>query len=278
MLLTVLTGCASGEPTAETTTEPPAVPDGVSVEILQGRTDYSSDTLVIRVVNDSRSDLDLTRATLAVPGFGEAVWERGTTVGAGLTVDLRAPVPSPDCTERPGTPEVTLTVADDASAVLTATDPLGTLNRLHATACVAVLVDVIVRISVGELTVGGDGDASVALLPLTLTPTGAEGSVEFGDISSTPLLRPAVDVGDDVAAENWPVSITIDAESDPEDVVLRIVPARCDPHAIAEDKVGTVLVMAVTLVDGTTADYRLTLPDENREELLDFVREHCGMA
>ncbi|MBG6239382.1 hypothetical protein IWX78_002361 [Mycetocola sp. CAN_C7] len=273
-LLTALSGCATSAPTA---VEPPTLPDGIRVEVLQGRTDYSSGTLVIRVINASKTDLDLSRASLEAAGFADpAVWERGTTVVAGTTVDLRAPVPGPDCTERPGDPEVTLTVgADDATDVVDATDPLGTLDRLHASACISVLVDMIVRIDVTVPEIDGAGAGSVAVLPLTLTPTGADGTVEIGDIRSTPLLRPAPT--DDGQGENWPVSLVVDAASDPTEIAMRIVPARCDPHAIAEDKVGTVLVFPVTFADGTTGDYRLVPPDDVREQLLDFVREHCNL-
>lgn len=268
--LPALAGCAA--PVA------PGLPAGVTVDVLQGRTDYTSGTLVIRIVNDSAEELVVTRASLDAPGFADpAVWDRGTAVRAGTTVDLRADVPAPDCTEVSGTPTVELTIGDGSSTVsVQTTDSLGTLERLHATGCIATLVDRVARISVGAPVVEGVGSASVAVLPLSLAPTGTDGSVEFAEIGSTPLLRPAQDAPGD--ADGWPVTVTVDPASAPVTVPLRIIPARCDPHAIAEDKIGTVLVISVTLSDGTTGDYRLTPPEDIREALLDFVREHCGMA
>ena len=270
--LPALAGCAV--PT------PAGLPDGVTVDVLQGRTDYTSGTLVIRIVNESAEELVVSSASLDAPGFAEpATWDRGTTVRAGTTVDLRASVPEQDCTEASGSPRVELTTgAGDrrATVAVEATDPLGTLERLHATGCITTLVDRVARISVGPPVVEGVGAASVAVLPLSLAPTGADGSVEIAGIGSTPLLRPAQDAAGD--ADGWPVTLAVDAASAPVTVPLRIVPARCDPHAIAEDKIGTVLVISVTLSDGTTGDYRLTPSEDIREALLDFVREHCGMA
>lgn len=269
-LLGGLAGCAP--PAA------PGLPDGVTIEVVQGRTDYTSGTLVIRVINESADEIDLSRASMEAPGFaGSAEWDRGTTVRAGTTVDLRTAVPEADCATEPGSPTVTLSAGSgDGRTTLTVTagDPLGTLERLHDTACIATLVDRVARISVGPPVVEGAGEASVAVVPLSLEPTGADGSVDVAGISSTPLLKPA-GAGDQ---EVWSVEFTVTAESAPASIPLRIVPARCDPHAIAEDKVGTVLVLSVTLSDGTEGDYRLTPPEDVRRSLLDFVREHCGMA
>lgn len=264
-------------------TQPAAagLPDGVTVEVLQGRTDYASGTLVIRVVNGSDTNLAVAKARLESASFAKpAVWDRGTTVRAGTTVDLRAPVPDADCAGEATRPSVRLTlesrgVADAVS--VHADDPLGTLERLQTAGCIAEAVDDIAEIAVGAPGVDGAGRSAVAVLPLMLAPTGADGWVEVDSVGSTPLLKPdALSESDD--ANTWPVSIIVDAASAPVTVPLRIVPARCDPHAIAEDKIGTVLVLAVALDDGTTGDYRLTPPEDVREALLDFVREHCGMA
>ena len=270
-LLGGLAGCA---PPAAT-----GLPDGVTVDVFQGRTDYTSGTLVIRVVNGSTENLELSTAILEAPGFADpAEWDRGTTVRAGTTVDLRAPVPEPDCASEPGQPRVTITLAapDTATPVtVPADDPLGTLERLHTAACIVERVDRVVDISVGLPVVEGAGTASVAVLPVSMVPTGADGRVEVTGIASTPLLRPDDDAG---STDNWALSAAVDAASESLIVPLRIVPSRCDPHAIAEDKVGTVLVLSVTLADGTEGDYRLTPPEDVRKALLDFVREHCGMA
>lgn len=270
-----LAGCAGA---------PATLPDGVAVEVLQGRTDYTSGTLVIRVVNGSGSDLRLDRARLDWSGFSNpADWERGTTIRAGTTVDLRTPVPEIDCAN--GTdgdtakPTADLGFRDDGrrgSVTVAVSDPLSTLERLHRSGCIAADVERVATLSVGPPRIEGEGRGSVAVVELTIVPTGAAGRVEVGSVSATPLIQP--DPARNTTTEYWAVDLAVDAASGPVVTELRIVPARCDAHAIAEDKVGTVLNLAVRLPDGATGDYRLIPPEDVREALLAFVRSNCGLT
>lgn len=269
MVLLGVVGCG---PTA-----PTGLPDGVRVEVLQGRSDYSSETLVIRIINGSTIDLTVTGARLDAAGFAEpAVVDRVSHVRAGTTVDLRAPVPEADCVSGPGEPHATLTVGSGDTVTVPAGDPLGTLERLHSSGCIAGQVDTVADVSVGAPVIEGSGREAVAVLPLTVAPTGAAGRIEITGVASTPLLRPdpAAAATD---ADNWPVSVAIDAVSAPATVQLRVVPARCDPHAIAEDKVGTVLVLTVATPSGETGSYRLVPAEDVRQALLDFVSDTCEM-
>ncbi len=54
-----------------------------------------------------------------------------------------------------------------------------------------------------------------------------------------------------------------------------IRPGRCDPHAIAEDKVGTLFPIAVT-VGGRTGTFRLPSTDEFRAQVYTFVQAYCA--
>jgi hypothetical protein len=249
--------------------------------VLQGRTDYTSGTLVIRVVNESGSDLQLESARLSWPGFtASAVWERGTTVRSGTTVDLRAPVPEVVCGDGEPDPEPTADLGfrdgnRRATATVAVTDPLSTLDRLHTAGCIAEQVDRVATVSVDSSMIEGDGRSSVAVVALTLTPTGADGRVDVDAVSSTPLLLPDPATHPDAA--DWPLDLGVDAASGPVTAELRIVPARCDAHAIADDKVGTVFNLAVRLSDGTAGEYRVVPAEGVREELLDYVRATCGL-
>jgi hypothetical protein len=273
-VVAVLTGCASAAP-AE-------LPPGVSVEVLQGRTDYTSGTLVLRIVNDSDSELALQRASLSWPGFsGSADWSRGTTVRPGTTVDLRAPVPEVECDNGADVPKPTakLSFVDgDSRGTATAPvdDPLSTLDRLRTAGCTTKQVDRLVTVSVGVPVVEGEGRHSVAAVELTFTPTGEDGRVDVSSMSSTPLLRPDPATHQD--ADDWPLHVTVDSASGSVTAEIRVVPARCDAHAIADDKVGTVLDLAVRLSDGSTGEYRLLPPEGVREALLDYVRAACGLV
>lgn len=269
----VLAGCAAAAP--------PELPDGVRVEVLQGRTDYTSGTLVIRVLNESGSDLELESARLSWPGFSDpAVWERGTTVRSGTTVDLRAPVPEVVCDDGQPGPDSTADLRfreNDrrATATVPVTDPLSTLDRLHGAGCIAGQVDRVATVTVASPVIDGAGRNSVAVVALTLTPTGADGRVDVDGVSSTPLLLP--DPATNANAADWALDLGVDAASGPVTAELRIVPARCDAHAIADDKVGTVFDVAIRLSDGTAGEYRVVPAEGIREELLDYVRTACGL-
>jgi hypothetical protein len=272
-VVAVLTGCA--------TAAPAELPPGVNIEVLQGRTDYTSGTLVLRIVNDSDSALALERASLSWPGFsGPADWPRGTTVRPGTTVDLRTPVPEVECDAGADVPEPTadLSFVDGdrrATATVPVADPLSTLDRLRTTGCTTKQVDRVVTVSVGVPVIEGQGRRSVAAVELTFTPTGDDGRVDVDAISSTPLLRP--DPATHPDADDWPLDVTVDSASGQMTAEIRIVPARCDAHAIADDKVGTVFDFAVSLSDGSTGEYRLLPPEGVREALLDYVRAACGL-
>ena len=269
-LVALTVGCSAAEPPA-----PAEPPDGVRFDVMQGRTDYASGTLVLRVVNESDSDISVANAVLTWPGFATtAEWESPTDLAAGRTVDLRTDLPALDC-DSPATdagePTLSVDLGTGARVQTVPGDPLGTLPRLHETGCVTVLVDRIATIDLaGPLRVEGTGADAVALLPLRFTPAGANGTVAVSSIGSTPLLAP------EGGTAAWPLSVTVHAASAVQVLDLRIRPARCDPHVIAEDKIGTVLVLRVT-VDGVDGDYRYPVDENTRDALYSFVSSTCGM-
>ena len=61
--------------------------------------------------------------------------------------------------------------------------------------------------------------------------------------------------------------------------VLSVVPTRCDPHALAEDKVGTLFGVRVR-GSGLAEDagYYLPLTREQRSALFAFFGTHCGLS
>ena len=59
---------------------------------------------------------------------------------------------------------------------------------------------------------------------------------------------------------------------------LRTIPARCDAHAIAEDKVGTRFDTSVTILSDPAVTGMITLAadDAAKSALFDYVTRHCG--
>ena len=137
--------------------------------------------------------------------------------------------------------------------------------------CARLTLDDAADLRVGEPSVEGSGRSAVLRLPVTMTPTGERDDVRFGGFESTVLLR---------QAEGSPVEVDepLGPGDPPVEAVMRLVPARCDPHALAEDKVGTLIgvtVLADDLPAGTS--FHLPLEDPVRTALYDFVRAACGL-
>lgn len=120
-------------------------------------------------------------------------------------------------------------------------------------------------------TVNRDG-AAVAELTVRIANHGAT-PVRLDTVKSTTLLQPA--------AGGWlwePAQVVPAGES----VTVRLdaAPARCDLHAIAEDKVGTRFDAAVSVLSDPIDRGSLTLvaSDQQRARLYGFVATTCGFA
>ena len=280
-----LVGCTAAAPD----TPPTLPPDGVSVEIFQNRPDYAVRVLEIGVTNAGDTDLDLVSASFESAYFtGSADWDEPLTIRAGSTTDLRVPLGEAVCEgNRDGTGRVTLVwrpgdtpargkpagAADPAStrtATLAPSDTKGTIERITGEDCLAAAVESVVAITEpGVLRIEGVGAASVAWLDLTLTPTGADGSVTVERVSATVLLASA-------SGLDWPVGVTLNAASAPQTVSLGLRPTRCDPHAVAEDKRGTVFPVVVATSSGPAGAYNFPVGDALRGQIYSWIAEHCG--
>ncbi|MET0469053.1 MAG: hypothetical protein ABWZ87_09935, partial [Aeromicrobium sp.] len=125
---------------------------------------------------------------------------------------------------------------------------------------------------VGTPEVTGDGLDSVLHVPVTLAPTGNADGVSFAGFESTVLFRQTDDSPTDV-------DVPLGAGEPTTEQVMSVVPARCDPHALAEDKVGTLFGVAVRapgLADN--ASFFLPLTKPQRSAFFTFFRTHCGLG
>ncbi len=292
-LLSGTSGCASAPDRPETPTitggTPVAatvgLPPGVSVRIYQTRFDYADRVLELSVTNAGRAPLDLRSARFDSSRFTAAAgWSGGLRLEPGMTRDLRvrlaaaACAPSSAATTTP-TDTVTLSWAEPGAgagtATVPATDDTGALDRIEGEDCLAGALTRLLRIDVApELRVDGSGPASAAWLDLTLTPTGAPGAVTIDRAGSTPLLASADGL-------DWPLGLTLDAATPPTRVALGLRPTRCDPHAIAEDKRGTVFPLTVHVTAGPgspprTGDWDLAVGDALRARLYAWIADRCG--
>lgn len=272
VLAIVLAGCQSGGSFADP-------PEGLSISVYQPRPDIPKNRIAIEVHNDGDEPVTITEATLSTAFFGDFVWgpDRQATVPAGYAVDLRVDIPDAVCT--PGL-EAANTVyfgwkAGDRSGIsaLEPDDSFHMLDRVHDEACLAVNAETVATLTAVSLTAPAKEPAPAELL-ISVEPTGQPGTLTIDTITSTTLLMPAG--SDGIGEQQLPLGIAVSADGPP-DIRVPIVPNRCDPHALAEDKIGTRMPLYVTLPDGTSGRLVLAASDELRAQMYQFFSDYCGL-
>jgi hypothetical protein len=269
-----LTGCT--QPRAELAD----APDGVSISVYQPRPDIPKNRIAIEVHNDGNEAVTITAASLRSNFFGEDfVWGPGrkATVAPGYAVDLRVEIPAVDaCND--DAPANTVTFAwkvgdETGTSAVDPDDGFHMLDRLHNEGCLVVNVDKIAKLTAVSLTAPAQEPAPAELL-ISVEPTGAEGTLAVNTISSTTLLNPAGSDGIGVNQLDLGIELTADG---PPDIRVPIVPNRCDPHALAEDKIGTRMPLYVTLPDGSSGRLVLAASDALRGQMYAFYSAFCGL-
>lgn len=275
LIAATLSGCSA---TASTTSEPP---DGLSISVYQPRPDIPQNRIAIEVHNDGDEPVTITSATLTSSFFvDDFVWGPGrtATVAPGYAVDLRVDIPvkaACDGAESQQTVVFGWTVGERSGTSSVAPgDSFHMLDRLHDEACLVVHVDEIAVLTAVSLTAPARLPAPAELV-ISVEPTGAEGTVTVDSIRSTTLLNPAGPDGIGVGQLDLGIDVGPDG---PPDIRVPIVPNRCDPHALAEDKIGTRMPLYVTLPDGTGGRLVLSASDELRAQMYAFFGAYCGFA
>ncbi|TDN91312.1 hypothetical protein [Microbacterium sp. BK668] len=261
-------------PTAGTAS-PSALPAGVSVELRQLRSDVAARWAQVMITNDGETDVTVGPLHVDDPRFdGSAgrINDRESTVRAGSTVAIPVQLPPVAC---PAPDEATGTVTlewatTDASGTATAplTDPLSFVPPLHERECRALALAATAAVSISAFTPSPAGQP--ADLTLTVAPTG-EGAARIEGIHSTNLLT-----WSDHPNVEHPLGIDIaSGGAEPFDVHLPMIPLRCDPHAVQEDKRGTVFNVDIA-VDGEPGQIQLAASEEMRGRILTWVGQWCG--
>ncbi|MET0862114.1 MAG: hypothetical protein ABW091_13920 [Microbacterium sp.] len=283
-LILALAACAPGgaapSPSASTAG---ALPEGVEVELYQLRSDVAERGAQVRLVNGSDDDLVITRVTFDDDWFtGASVRERESAIAAGRTVDLRIELPESACDDEPDAAERTSRVTleftvgdDDASraATVEVADPLGFTELVHEKEC---LRHDLAQLATLEWT-SFTPNAAPAQLVLSITPGSATAAAtgELVQIETTNLLQFA-----DLPTP-FPLAIALplapDADTAVREVEVPLVPLRCDPHAVMEDKRGTVFNLGVQ-VDGAVGVVEVAASEQLRGDILRWVSDWCGFG
>ncbi len=271
----MLAGC--GTPGDAPAVEP-TLPPGVTVELIQLRADVAPRHAQVHVTNGSGSAITIGDVRVEDPRFGapaaRVVAGRTSTVPAGRSVDVRVQLAAVDCdASDDGEPVVVLELlADDGSTEVTASasDPLGFVAPLHARECLKERLTDAATLAFTGFTASAPGDP--AALELTVVPTG-DGAATIVGVQRTNLI----DFGGATVAGAYPLDLEIEPGAGPSVVELPLVPLRCDPHAVQEDKRGTIFDVRIEL-DGRPGEIELFVGDRMRGEILSWVAAWCGFG
>ncbi len=264
-----------GESASVVSAEPTPWPRDLTAWIDQSRMQRSGRTAFVRLVHEPRdgspSTYTVETATVSSPRFASVTWSGPEHFGN--EIDLEFELPPARCgTGSDVTVGLTYRVDDGTlrHSSTTAADRYGAFGLFLDRDCAQATLDSAASVDVGAPAVVGDRSAAVLHLPVTITPSGrGDGGAALLGFDDTVLFRL---LPDSVPSR----AIPLGADDPPVSLVLQIVPARCDPHALAEDKVGTLFpirLRARGLPEGA-APY-LPLDDDQRAALRRYVPIAC---
>lgn len=270
-------GPSQTAPTPAVSASVGALPAGVQVELRQSRADVAARQAMLSVTNGSERVVEVGSVSIDDPRFeapAERVVARTSRVPAGATVDIRLQLADVRC-DVPDTAQVTaaLEVSADGGAAATVTVPVVDrvpfLSEFHEREC---LQQQALRSAAIEL----DGfepspSGTPAALRLTVTPAPGIGALRITGIRETNLLT-FEGVVDGVHRLDLDQT---GADRETQSVDLPLLPLRCDPHAVQEDKRGTVFRLFVE-VDGAPGSFDLAATPTLRGEILDWIAAWCA--
>jgi len=269
----VLAGCAAVQP------EVSDADGGLTLAIVQSRDDHGARIVAIEVHSDRDDDVTLTRAVLETAQLSApAVWDRGTVLRAGLTLDLRVQLPAAACPIADDvTPTVTVdfTTADGVARSISGPpdQPAQALSVIAEEDCIAAALNDQAKVTVKsvEYTLGSGGYAT---LVVGIDPRDVDGSVTIETVGATVLIGLVAPSGGQT--QKYTLNRVVERGADDSDLRITIVPNRCDTHAIAEDKRGTFFPLEISASNGVAGVYYLAVDDSQKGQIYSFVSDYCG--
>lgn len=290
----LLTGCsASGQtdPDSLALPGPVTVADvTVTADVYRSRIDPARGGIQLSVHNDAAVPLTIVEARLSSAALGTTVVrEHTTTIPAGATRDLAMLLPDAACpadgTLPAGTapPEAVLVVQliDGSTAEVTVptTDRLGQWADWIAVECLAVAVDQQVALAVRHDPARDAGPLIGLLLDIEPRPvsTGVSGRsrVAVQSLSDTVLFG-LVDAVSGERITSAPLPAGVEGGAGALSIPLLLTPARCDAHALADDKQGTLFRVSVE-IDGTPGTVTIVADAATKAALYNAYTRACGL-
>lgn len=278
MAAVVLAACSGGNLSPAT----PVATEAVTADVDQSRAHYADRIVNLMITNTSDRPLLVMSATLHSPLYeGATDWKPtrsgGTKVSAGTTVSLPAELPPAACsagsTGEPAAPRITVTTDSEETGLTTvdvvAGDPHNVLTRNHAQDCLAQAAAAVAGLRVDHDLAVLPGSRT-AVVGIDVQPTGGNAALVIEAFGTTTLL-------DEDSGHPWPRDTRV-AGSDPaSQLALHVTPMRCDPHAIAEDKAGTLIPVSIT-AGSRSGILRLEPEQDFVRQVYEFVLGACRTA
>ena len=263
---------------------------GLTASVAQSRMDIGQPVVSLILTNNTARDLRVDASDLYSPLLdGPSSWEPAnpgtpTVLRTGTSVALPTRLAPPHCPDSrtdgwmnsrtdgrtdggAAGPEVRLDTGEGRQRLAVA-DPHGTLADLAAAGCLDRAVRDVAALSPADVAVGPGG--RTAVVHLRVDPAGGKGELTVVSFGTTPLLT-------EVPGAPWPRRVVIRGGDAPSVIELAVAPARCDPHALAEDKVGTQLPVEVVAGEHS-GGLRLGASPEFTAEVHGFIADACGLG
>ncbi|WP_308797819.1 hypothetical protein [Agromyces silvae] len=268
-LATMLSACAPAADSGHGATGD-TWPDQLTVEIMQYRSDVATREAHVLVTNGSDEAITIDTLVVQDPRFqhdAQRAVERASTIPAGVTTGVRVALPPMACpADAPGATQVVISYTENDTpreATAPLPDPLDFLTPLHERECRAAELAHAADVTFERFEPGSPG-----VLTLSIHPTG-DGEAEVTALQPTNLIR--------FAGQSGPLPLDVQITEGATDITtidVPIEPTRCDPHAVQEDKRGTIFTLEVNL-HGQPGSIELPASDELKGRILTWVPEWC---
>ncbi len=250
--------------------------DGLSISIQQGRLDVVAGRLVVRFANEGDEPMTIEEFTVRTPTLApELERSKPVELGAGDAVAVRLDLPESVCDAEPGPVVVDLRYRSgerSGDAELDAADPFDTVARVNTADCLAESVAEVADIVMPEhVRSTGAGVDRRAFIDVGIAPAASgDESMRIERVFGTTLLNAEEGI-------DWTLGFDVAPGDAPFTISLPVRPARCDAHAIADDKRGTILPFEIETSDGRSG--RLDVPADPglKAELYAYYGERCGL-
>lgn len=258
--------------------EPP--PSGrLLADMRQSSLDAAAGQSQVWVDNDTLEDLVPVRITYTDPRLPEPVVAtrmRGMPAQAERGFPLALPAQPRCAVDAPAeSGRVEVRTQDGATYRSRVTDETDVIGRYVAARCGELRLRRVVDLSWSPSVFDGEpAEGDVGELVLVLRPTGAPGRVEIRTVGGSHLLGSA-------DGQPWSPGVVVRGTDAPSEVVLPLLPARCDDHAFMEG--GNAFAFRVGYAvddpggDELEGSLLLRMDPEGAGNALRFARASCGL-